>query len=687
MNKSQRIYLNSGDTITNRHIKINLEQETETLEFLSMSINTEDVYRSFNGDYGVLIGKVRANENIGVPNAKISIFIPLTEDDANDSQIKSIYPYKTPRDKNSNGKRYNLLPRVGRLSNVTGTVTPKQPFGSFPIKEEIVTNINFLNVYQKYYKYTTITNSVGDYMIFGVPIGTQIVHMSVDITDIDKYSMTPASMINNLGYSPNLFDKDGLTIKPHIDLNDLPHIETQEITVDVIPFWGDAENFEIGITRQDFRIRAQLATNFTIFGSVFTDSQETSYGENIHGGGQQGKELYRISDNAWDNVGISGKRIGKITEKIYYYPETITDEEIDSGDDLTDQMLVLDPTEYSIYKDNGVFVFIINCNRNKIRIDDNGNEIPFDGTGGIYSSFRGFMTLEYTGEEISLGHKTYIGDGNNGLVYQIRHKLKFPQSAEYGDSFTEYDNVAWKKEDMIFKYGTIYSVAKFHGIVKNDTIKNNPHNSVFNTFFDDDVVNNAAQGSYLYNVGVIEPGHDYTDIPWNSINNDPNNEVGGNSVYLFGATWLNFNIHLMQNGWLNPNDWNNVGDMVANTSMTAPAYNNTFFFENNNQTIAAGITNTANYARSDLHPTKFIEVTPKDINLLKTMGATRKGMVLTPSQLNGSYCNGNSTKTPVDGGRINGNPTATQHDENIYISLGIKTANCIDYLTSLGLGA
>ena len=58
---------------------------------------------------------------------------------------------------------------------------------SFPIKEEIVTNPIFLDVYKKYYKYTALTNNSGDYMIFGVPIGTQTVHMSVDITDIGEY--------------------------------------------------------------------------------------------------------------------------------------------------------------------------------------------------------------------------------------------------------------------------------------------------------------------------------------------------------------------------------------------------------------------------------------------------------------------------------------------------------------------
>ena len=184
MNKSQRIQLNSNTINSDNYVVVKLDQDVDTLEFLSMNLSTKDVYQNFNADYGVLVGRVIANGGIGVPNAKISIFIPLDTTDANDSEISSIYPYTTPRDKNTDGKRYNLLPRVAVIDPKTGVSSPKQPFGSFPIKPELVTNQYFLNVYKKYYKYTALTNDSGDYMIFGVPTGTQTIHLSVDITDI-----------------------------------------------------------------------------------------------------------------------------------------------------------------------------------------------------------------------------------------------------------------------------------------------------------------------------------------------------------------------------------------------------------------------------------------------------------------------------------------------------------------------
>ena len=278
------------------------------------------MYRNFNADYGVLIGRVTANNGVGVPNAKISIFIPLDPNDEKNSNIVSIYPYKTVTQKNRNGKRYNLLPRVGKYNIETGLTVPKQPVGSFPIKEEIVSNSTFLDVYNKYYKYTTKTNESGDYMIFGVPIGSQSVHMSVDITDIGRHSMTPSEMVVGLGYSPNLFTDDNTKIKESNELSDLPHIETQDIVIDVAPFWGDTKNFEIGITRQDFKIRAVLSKGVTIFGTVFTDGDGSMWAGDTSNNKITVRELYRITSRADINLGIGSKRNGRVTEKNILLP-------------------------------------------------------------------------------------------------------------------------------------------------------------------------------------------------------------------------------------------------------------------------------------------------------------------------------------------------------------------------------
>ena len=710
MNKSQTIYLNTGNTIVDKHIKIRLENEVNTLELLSMSFDTKDAYRSFNSDYGVLVGRVVANENVGIPNVKISIFIPLADEDVNNSEITSIYPYTTPKDKNNEGKRYNLLPRVGRY--IDGIFSPKQPFGSFPIKEEIVSNVKFLNVYKKYYKYTALTNGSGDYMIFGLPTGSQIVHMSVDITDIGKYSMNAASMVNNLGFSSNLFTSDG-KIKQSDDLDNLPNIETQEINVDIIPFWGDTSNFEIGITRQDFRIKAQLKTTFTIFGSAFTDGENSLYG---YGDTNDfnGKliRLYTMNDNADVHRGIGSKRIGYVTEKVYSFPDTLTDEYIDSsianGIDISNEMIQLNPSEYSTYKRNGDFVFIISCNRNKITVSESGKEIPFIGNGGVFTKFRGFITLEYTVDEIPMNFNSYLDSKGHqrGLVVPNRYRYKFPQSSNYGNVLSPNDDdintINWRNQHMTFSGGTIYSLAKFHSIVINKKELLSSQIGVIEPsgLLDGDILNTCPNNTDAdATVGLIQTN----DVPTestetrNEIQEFPSNCIDNvKNKAFFGANWLNFTIHFPQNGYL-ISYHEKMGELVSNSNLTPylyvsdynqPSVYSEYFFIDNTQKIAAKEINTKWFARSDLHRTGFIIVPKEDIlklnNEKTNTGNKVKGGILDPSELSGKYYNGYSAETPNDGGKIGALPYNPK-DPNIYYYKGFGGADCIEYITSLGL--
>ena len=96
MNKSERIKVDLTRTATH-YVKTRIEQDVETLEILSLKIDQKDTYQFFNADYGVLVGRVLANEGVGIPNAKISIFIPIEEDDKDRSEIVAAYPYASYR--------------------------------------------------------------------------------------------------------------------------------------------------------------------------------------------------------------------------------------------------------------------------------------------------------------------------------------------------------------------------------------------------------------------------------------------------------------------------------------------------------------------------------------------------------------------------------------------------------------
>jgi hypothetical protein len=700
MNNSQRIRLDSGVTDTDKHIFFKLEQETDTLELLSLKLDTKEAYGSFNADYGVLVGRVIANNGIGIPNTKVSIFIPLDENDENDSDIVSIYPYKSPRDKNENVKRYNLLPRVAKRNPNTGVYKPKQPFGSLPVKEEFLTNPTYLEVYKKYYKYTTITNEFGDYMIFGVPVGNQTVHMSVDITDIGKYSMTPASMITNLGYSPNLFTDNGTRIKENDDLDDLPHIETQEISVDVIPFWGDIENFEIGITRQDFRIRAELKQTFILFGSTFTDGDRAMWGGDSSGA--QPRTLYLIREDTVSNMSIKTKRIGKVTEKIYYYPNSVSDSKIDSGNaDPVNDMLVLDPSEYSTYKRDGDFVYIISCNRKKVITDTDPNSktgvkiVSDDYPGGVFTEFKGFVTLEYTVDDIPMDFSNSIHDGIS--INPIRYKIKIPQRADKGrtfngDNYWDADD-DWRKQYFTFSGSNYYSVAKFHGCVYNSQTGEKERWGYSDGYFVGDQINEITNNGVLFSRGfqtglILTEDDNLSADTDNKFYDFPSNihvREGTQPGRYFGANWLNFSIHLPQVGHASgSNDFNTkLFGIRSNTNFTIRTFDD-LLYKRNDQDIAAGVKNIQWFARSDLHFTDFINVPITDLDKIYTSdegkGFTNHDIF---PRLEGKYRNGKSD-VPENGGKFNGDPSNGK-DTRSFFYRGFDAADCIEFIKSLGL--
>ena len=163
MSKTYRVRTQVG---VDRQVNIEIDQDFEQLEILSLKVRSEEIYTRMCADYGVIVGRVVANGGYGVPNVRLSVFIPLTDDDANDEIISSLYPYRNVNtDVNDDGYRYNLLPYVQQH---TGHV----PTGTFPTREDVLTNPALIEVYDKYYKFTVKTNGSGDYMIMGVPIGT-----------------------------------------------------------------------------------------------------------------------------------------------------------------------------------------------------------------------------------------------------------------------------------------------------------------------------------------------------------------------------------------------------------------------------------------------------------------------------------------------------------------------------------
>ena len=262
MGQSYRIRTELG---INKTINVELDQDFEFLEILSLKIQQSEIYTRNCANYGVVVGRVTANNGLGLPNARVSIFIPIDTIDESNPLISSIYPYKSPNDRNEDGYRYNLLPYEKSYSKHAAT-------GTLPGRLDVLTGSTAIEIYDKYYKYTTKTNDSGDYMIMGAPLGGQTLFMDVDLSDIGEFSLTPQDLIR-MGLATEA-QVAGNQFNTSTDLNSLPQIVNIQQTVDVAPLWGDPAICQIAVSRADFDLRdnanIDIQPTSVFMGSMFS---------------------------------------------------------------------------------------------------------------------------------------------------------------------------------------------------------------------------------------------------------------------------------------------------------------------------------------------------------------------------------------------------------------------------------
>jgi hypothetical protein len=266
MGQSYRIRTELGITKT---INVELTQEFEFLEILSLKLQQQDVYSRLCADYGVVVGRVTANNGLGIPYARVAVFIPIEQFDQSNPIISSIYPYNSPSDRNEDGYRYNLLPYEPSYTGHAAT-------GTLPSRLDVLTGQTAVEIFDKYYKLTAKTNDSGDYMIMGVPLGEQTIVMDVDLSDIGEFSLTPQDLIR-MGLATEA-QVAGNRFRTSADLNSLPQIINLTKVVEVSPLWGEPAVCQIAINRVDFDLRNEANVDIqptaVFMGSIFSTSEQ-----------------------------------------------------------------------------------------------------------------------------------------------------------------------------------------------------------------------------------------------------------------------------------------------------------------------------------------------------------------------------------------------------------------------------
>jgi hypothetical protein len=412
---SESIRIRTTPNGTDKFLSVKLEQDFDFIEILSLKISQDKAYQNFCSDYGVIVGRVSINNGFGIPNAKVSVFIPIDDIDKQDPQINGLYPFQTVNDKDSEGVRYNLLPKESDSQDDCYTVV-----GTFPAKREVLDNEDVLYVYCKYYKFNAVTNYAGDFMIFGVPLGAHTIHVDADISNIGIASQKPYDLIDQgtpskMFYSPTKF-------KESKNLNSLIQVKTANVGVNVQPFWGDADNCQIGINRADIDLNFNIRPAAIFMGSIFGDSEKNSYNKRCR----------------------PRKKMGQLCEQI---TKEGTIEMIRKDKD--DQIERFDIEGGRVIDSNGTWAYQIPCNLDYVITDEFGTLVPSeDETKGIPTRTR-------------VRFRIGMDDGGSGR-FRTRGKYLVPHNpANSASSDYTFDKRTSDQNFVDLYWNKIYTIKNF----------------------------------------------------------------------------------------------------------------------------------------------------------------------------------------------------------------------------------
>ena len=427
--KNFRINTNiSKDCVVN----VNLTQDYDTFDILTLNLTQSEMYRLHTANYGVIVGRVLANDAFGIPNAKISVFIPFDNEDTVLNELKSLYSYESTSDKDGNNIRYNLLPSEAKDDC-------HRAVGTFPSKRFVLDNDSEIEIFDKYYKYSTVSNNNGDFMLYGVPTGMTIVHTDLDLSDCGILSQKPRDFFNK-GYNIEQFD-NAEQFKESTNLDNLIQIISQDKSIYVYPFWGDSDAEKIAITRCDMQIQYKFEPTCIFMGSMVTDD----YSNNIN--------------HKCRSTRAAGKSTNLVTaegtvEMIRKTPDGFVEEYQINGNQLIDG--------------DGVWCYQIPMNLDYVGTDEYGNIVPTkDSSKGIPTRtsvrFR-FSVIETDNEGFSRHRAKFLVPNNPKLVKNPDSDATLWPHVESGRDYNKHFNFGSNTLDEDFRdlfWNNVYTVKSY----------------------------------------------------------------------------------------------------------------------------------------------------------------------------------------------------------------------------------
>lgn len=407
------------------NIPVSLMQEYNSFEILSLKINTDESYRSYTSTEGIVVGRVSTQNNgLGIPNVRVSIFVPKGTYQQSDEEAV-LYPFSSPTDLDGDRVRYNLLPS-------DSDVECYQVIGTLPTKRKILDNETVCEVFDKYYKYTTVTNRAGDFLLSNIPVGKHRIHIDADLSDIGPFlSQKPYNMIENLGFDKNKFESTR-QFKTSTDLDSLAQVISQNKSVYVYPYWGDTteNSAELKITRTDLSLNYEFKTMAVFIGSVITDKQSNSIMQNCTSTENNGKMADLVTGPG---------RIEMIRKTL---------------DNKVEQYKIKGD---ALINDNGVWCYSIPMNLDYVRTDEYGNIIPTDDPN------KGVPTRARVRFRITLNQMDSDKDAHKRCSYLVPNNPQYDDEKFLKENDADYSfgSDTWDESFIDLFWNKVYTVKNY----------------------------------------------------------------------------------------------------------------------------------------------------------------------------------------------------------------------------------
>lgn len=211
-------YVFTGNTlIEDLFVTVTMHRSFDSLDTLKIYNNAINSFPEQESDTGIVFGKLIANQNvldengnrIQIPlrNVSIGIFNPTNE-----------FPDSSTIDPNGNRQTYTL-----RESATLGEYFNSQ---SFDYDRQFLRSGSIFSAVPEEYRYITKTNEEGEFVLYDVPVGSQLLVYEIDLF---KQGLTRDEIqLNRFPFPPT----------QDFTYDNLPSLVLDRLPIDVVPAWG-----------------------------------------------------------------------------------------------------------------------------------------------------------------------------------------------------------------------------------------------------------------------------------------------------------------------------------------------------------------------------------------------------------------------------------------------------------------